>query len=51
MQLRAMGQLACVYQSVEKRRRGVFQPRQALSKAVRGSQNNDFRRHFEHHVL
>jgi len=35
-----------LYQSVEKRPRGVFQPRQARSKAPRGSRNNDLRRHF-----
>ena len=35
-----------IYQPVEKRHRGVFQRRQARSKAPRGSQNNDLRRHF-----
>ena len=41
-----LGVSAAGWQSVEKCRRGIFQPRQGRSKAPPGSQNNDLRRNF-----
>jgi hypothetical protein len=39
--------ILAIYQPIEKRHRGVFQPRQARSKAPRGSQNRDLGRGFD----